>query len=72
MRSLSDRTVAVFRYLMQRMEPATSKEIADAVGLEHKQVVSVVQTAKHIFVCVGTADRPGGGMKPALWAAWEE
>lgn len=71
MRPYSDRTWSVLRYLMRRMEPATSREIAEAVGLEQRQVVSVVQNCDW-FVRAGTIDRPGGGMKPALWAAWEE
>lgn len=71
MRPYSERTWAVLRYLMRKHSPATSAEIADAVGLEQRQVVSVIQTCDW-FVRAGTVDRPGGGMKPALWAAWEE
>lgn len=71
MRPYSERTWEVLRHLMRKHAPATSAEIAEAVGLEQRQVVSVIQNCDW-FVRSGTASRPGGGMKPALWAAWEE
>lgn len=49
--------------------PATAREIAEALGLNHVYAGEVLRKMKHRSLCYICGERPGArGQRPAIWA----